>query len=68
MGQKSFVRLQELGQTYFMAAVRKSSSSLHIEECDFTWLILSKIFYLVLFICINYHVNAKWKIEKVIVK
>ena len=47
---------------------RKSSSSLHIEECDITKLILSKTFYLVLYSCMNYHVTEKYKTEKRIAK
>ena len=47
---------------------RKSSSSLHIEKCDFTYQILSKLFYLVLFSCMNYHLTAKYKTEKRIAK
>ena len=35
-----------------MTAAGKSSSSLHIEECDFTKLILRKIFYLDLVGCV----------------
>ena len=46
----------------------KSSSSLHIEECDITKLILSKTFFLVLYSCMNYHVTEKYKTEKCIVK
>ena len=51
-----------------MAAAGTSSSSLHIEECDFTWLILSQICYLVLFSCVSYHPTAKYKTEKLIAK
>ena len=47
---------------------QQESSSLYIEECDFTQLILSKIFYLVPFGCMNYHLTAKYKTEKRIVK
>ena len=46
-----------------MAAAGKSSSSYHIEECDLTKLNLSKIFYLVLYSCMNYHLTAKHKTE-----
>ena len=46
----------------------KSISSLHIEECDITKLILSKTFYLVLYSCMNYHVTEKYKTEKRIAK
>ena len=45
---------------------RKSSSSLHIEKCDFTYQILSKLFYLVLFSCMNYHLTAKYKAGKLV--
>ena len=56
------------GEKVIYEAVGESSSSLHIEECDFTWLILSKIFYLVLSSCMNYHLTAKYKTEKRITK
>ena len=46
----------------------KSSSNFHIEECDFTWLILRKMFYFVLSSCMNYHLTAKYKTEKRIAK
>ena len=36
--------------------------------CDLTWLTLSKILYLFLFRCINYHLAAKYKTEKLIAK
>ena len=51
-----------------MTATGKSSSSSHIEELDFTKIILSKIFYLVVFSCLNYHLIAKYKTEKRIAK
>ena len=47
---------------------KSSSSSLYIEECDFTWQVLAKIFYLVLSSCMNYHLTAKYKTEKRIAK
>ena len=47
-----------------MAVRAKSSTSLPIEEGDFHYLILNKIFYLVPFSCINYPLvrNIKLKI------
>ena len=51
-----------------MTPAGKSSSSLHIEEYDFILLILSKISYLALFSCKNYHLTAKYKTEKLIAK
>ena len=50
----------------FMAAVRRSSSSLHLKEYDFTKQVLNQIFYLVLFSCINHHLTAKFKTGKLI--
>ena len=44
------------------------ASFFNIEEWDFTLLLLSKIFYLVVFSCINYHLIAKYKTEKLIAK
>ena len=49
-------------------AAGKPKSSLHIEEYDFTWLILSKTFCLVLFSCMNYYLTGKYKTEKLIAK
>ena len=51
-----------------MAAKGTSSSSFNIEECDFSKLNLSKISYLVLFSCMNYHLTTKYKTEKLIAK
>ena len=51
-----------------MAVAGKSSSSLHLEECDFTELILSKIFYLALFSCMNCHLTTKYKAENLLLK
>ena len=50
-----------------MAAAGKLISSLHIAECDFNWLILSKMFYLVIF-SLSYHLTAKYKTENIIAK
>ena len=47
-----------------MAAAGTSDSSLHIEECDFTLLILSEIFYLVLVKCMSYRLTVKCETEK----
>ena len=52
----------------FMSGATKSSSSLCIEECYFTKLILSKIFYLVLFSWMNGYLTAKYKAAKFIAK
>ena len=46
-----------------MAAVAKLRSSLHKEKCDFNKLVLNKIFYLVVFSCINLPLTAKYKSE-----
>ena len=51
-----------------MAVVAKSRSSLDIEKCDFNMLVLNKIFYLVVFSCINLPLNAKYTSEKLIAK
>ena len=52
-----------------MTTAGKSSGSLDVEECDFTKLILSKTFYLVLFSCMSYcHLNTKYKAENIIAK
>ena len=51
-----------------MAVAGKPSSSLHLEECDFTELIWSKIFYLVLFSCMNCHLTTKYKAENLLKK
>ena len=44
-----------------MAAAGKSGGNLHIEQSDFTKLILSMLLYLALFSC---HLIAKYKAEK----
>ena len=49
-----------------MAAAGKSSSSLHIEEYDSTLLILGRMFYLVFFNCMNYHLTMKYKTENLL--
>ena len=49
-----------------MAAVRRSSSSLHIKEYHFTKQVLNQIFYLALFSCINHDLTAKFKTGKLI--
>ena len=51
-----------------MAAVAKSRNSLHKEKCDFNKLVLNKIFYLVVFSCINLPLTAKYTSEKPIVE
>ena len=52
-----------------MTAAGKSNSSLHIEECNFTQLVQSKIFYLVrCFSCMNYYLTAKYRTKKRIAK
>ena len=68
MVKSSFARLHRLEYTQFMAAKGTSSSSFNIEECDFSKLNLSKISYLVLFSCMNYHLTTKYKTEKLIAK
>ena len=49
-----------------MAVVTKSRSSLHAEKCEFNKLVLNKIFYLVVFSCINLPLTAKYIFEKLI--
>ena len=51
-----------------MGVVAKSRSSLHIEKCHFNKLVLNKIFYLVVFNCINLPFTAKYTSEKLIAK
>ena len=51
-----------------MTVATKSRRSLHIEKCDFNELILNKVFYLVLFSCINYRLTAKYTFGKLIAK
>ena len=51
-----------------MGVVAKSRSSFHIEKYDFNNLVLNKIFYLVIFNCINLPVTAKYTSEKLIAK
>ena len=48
--------------------VTGSYTKKRVEEFDFTELILSKIFYLVPFSCVNCLLNAKYKAEKLIAK
>ena len=62
------LQLLKWWKTKFVTAAGKSSSSLHIEESDFTYLILREIFYLVDFSCTNYHFTVKYKTEKRIAK
>ena len=45
-----------------------SNTSLHKEECDFMYLIMSKMFYLIFFIYMKYHLSAKYKTEKHVVR
>ena len=49
-----------------MTGARKSRSSLYIGESNFAQLILSKIFYLVLFSCMNYHLTGNIKLKNVL--
>ena len=49
-----------------MAVAAKSKSSLHIEECDLKELVLDKIFYLVVFSCINCPLTPKYTSENLI--
>ena len=48
MVKKSFEGIHKLKETYFMAAVPKSRSSLNKEKCEFNKAVLSKILYLVI--------------------
>ena len=47
-----------------MAVAAKLRSSLRKEKCDFNKLVLNKIFYLVVFSCINLPPTAKYTSEK----
>ena len=49
-----------------MTGARKSRSSLYIGESNFAQLILSKIFYLVFFSCMNYHLTGNIKLKNVL--
>ena len=60
--------LHKLKETQSMAGVAKSRSSLHIEKSDFDMVVLNKIFYLVIFSCINLPLTAKYTSEKLISK
>ena len=51
-----------------MVVVAKFRRSLHIEKFDFNRLVFSKIFYLVVFSCINLPLTAKYTSEKLIAK
>ena len=51
-----------------MAIVAKSIRILHKEKCDLNKLVLNKIFYLVIFGCINLPLTAKYASEKLITK
>ena len=51
-----------------MAAAAKPRISLHIEKCDSNTLVLNKIFYLVVFSCINLPFTEKYTSEKLIAK
>ena len=50
-----------------MAVAGKSRSSFHIEKCDFNEVILNKMFYFVVLICINCPLTEKYISEKPIV-
>ena len=49
-------------------AVAAKSRSFPKEKRDFNKLVFNKIFYLVVFSCINYPINAKYTFEKLIAK
>ena len=51
-----------------MTVVAKSVSILHKEKCDLNKLVLNKIFYLVVFSCINLPLTAKYTSVKLIAK
>ena len=45
MAKKTFVILHKLKESQFMVEAAASSNSLDIEECDFNYLVLNKMFY-----------------------
>ena len=64
MVKKSSERLHNLKKTLFMAvAAAKSRSSLFIEKCNFSKLVLNKKFYLVVFSSINRPLIANYKFK-----
>ena len=69
MVKKPFERFQKLRKTQFtIAEAAKSRSSLSIEKCEFYELVLNKIFHLIVFICINRSLTAKYTPEKLSAK